>query len=849
MRLIVVVLLLLFHLSLAGQETDTPVIVNTTPVVTKATPGYTGYMINGKVADATTGEGIPFATIFFPHSSLGTAADLDGNFVIKTDKLPSDTLRVEAIGYTPVIRILNKNKRIYNYIIEVARANTSLSEFVFHAGEDPAVLLVKHIIERKPFNDPDRLENYKYTAYNRLEADLQRMTKAQFAKIPILKSYSFIFDNLDSVSEATPYLPLYLTETISDFYYQAHPKTQREFIKGSMVKGVNNENVVKYLGTLHQNENIYSNYIPVFDKKFVSPISNEGLFYYKYRIKDTEVAYGHRIILVQFQPKRFGENCFSGDFWVADTSFAIHRISMEVPKSANVNWVDKVSLYQEYAPVDSIWFLSKDKFVANFTFYNSKKLPGMIGRKTTSYHNIRINDTASTTVLQNPKYKEEVIRGDSVKDKSDTWWEQNRPDSLSKNEKKIYKMVDTINQMPITTVYKNTITFLASGVKDIGPLQLGPYFYIYSRNPVEGHRFRLSLGTPRKLKNGHFTGFLAYGTRDERFKYGGTGLWVLDRSPRAYVYGYYSHDMAQPNTYYDRVGSDNIFSALFRKHGIPWKLAFADDQRIEVFKEYFSGFSHKLILQHRDFAPYAPLPSTDIFVDKHGLPTNHVLSTEAGIEFRYAYKESYLEGQYLRVNLGSKYPVVNLTLTKGFKDVINSGYDYSKMRLSIKQNFAVPPFGKLYYNVFAGKYFGTLPYPLLEIHPGNEYLYYNKFSFEMMNTYEFISDKYVGFNIEHNIGGGIFNRVPLLRKLKFRQFWTAKGVIGDLSDANEKLNLEKGYPFRTLKGDPYLELGTGISNILEIFRIDFVWRVTPAPLREEAKNRYFGIFGSVKIEL
>lgn len=841
---------------------DTPVIdtinIHQDTVVNPLTKGldtttrdlinYKGYIIHGKVVDANSGEGIPFATVFFPGTPDGVTADLDGNFILKVSKLVTDSLRVEAIGYKKTVRKLAKDRKDYNFIIELERDVAALDEFVFHAGEDPAVILMRKIIEHKPANNPDRAENYSYEAYNRLEADLQRLSKSQFSKIPILKSYSFIYDNLDTVSESTPYLPLYLTETISDYYFQSHPKKMREFIRASMVKGVNNENVIKYLGTFLQNINVYKNFVGVFDKKFVSPISDEGLYYYKYHIKDTQMAYGHRIILVQYKPKRGIENCFTGDFWVVDSVFALQRINMEVARDVNLNWMDNVTLYQEFAPVDSFWFCIKDKFNASFTAYHSKSLPGMIGRKTTTYHNIRVNKDTIASVLADPQWKQDIIKMDSAKDKSDDWWMKNRPDSLSKNEKAIYKMVDTINQMPVTTVYKNLITFISTGVKDVGPIQLGPYFYLYSHNVVEGSRFRVTVGTPRTLKDLQFTIYGAYGTLDKRFKYGVTGLWMIDRNPWTYVDAYYTHDVSQSTNYYDQFGADNIFSTLFRKYGIPWKLAFTDDKRVQFFKQYFFGFSHKLILENNIFTPYSPLPAVGIFKDSKGNYTKSVTSTEVGIDFRFAYKEKYLEGLYKRVYLPGKYPTIDLTITAGLKDVLNGGYEYQKARLSISGLRNLPPLGQFYYNFFAGKYFGTLPYPLLEIHPGNEYLYYNKYAFEMMNNYEFISDEYAGFNLEHNLGGGIFNRIPLLRKLKFRQFWTAKGVIGSLSPENQQLNLNKGYPFRTLQGDPYLELGTGVSNIFQVFRIDFVWRVTPKPLAEESKSKYFGIFGSVKFE-
>jgi hypothetical protein len=814
-----------------------------------ATGNISGYEISGKIEDKGTGEGVPFASIYISHSGIGTAADLNGNFSFKTDYLPNDTLMVSAVGYNNYKRRLDKKKHEYAFYIELERSTNALKEVVVHAGEDPALVLLRQIIKRKPYNDPDRIDNYKYETYNKLEADLERLSREQFEKIPLLKKFGFIYDNLDTVSEGRPFLPLYLTETVSEYYFQRQPKKQREFIKANLLKGVKNESITKLLGSMYQNVNAYKNFVPVFDKQFVSPISNSGYFYYKYKIKDTQEAYGHKIILVQYEPRRTGENCFYGDFWVVDSIFALQRITMEVPKVANVNFVNRVSLYQEYAPVqDTFWFCIKDKFVADFTGPYNLKIPGFIGRKTTSYRNIVYNDTSVTNVLDDKQYKTDVIVSDSARKYTDKDWLKIRPDTLSKNEKAIYNMVDTLQSMHLFKVYKNIFNILVTGVKDYGPLELGPYWYLYSTNPVEGNRFRLSLGSSNSSFNDvYLTGYLAYGTTDQKIKYQGTALWLLNRKPRMYLYGAYTYDIDHSTNYYDQVGSaDNIFSVLFRKPGVPWKLAFTNETRFEFYKEYFSGFSHKLMFQHREFTPYAPLPTTNIFLDNDNEPTSTVTSSDATLKFRFAYKEKFLEGKFLRISLGSIYPIVELTGTASLKGVWGNVYDYQRLKFSLSDHINIAPFGSIYYNLFAGKYFGTLPYPLLEIHPGNEYLYYNTYAFEMMNKYEFISDQYAGFNFEHNIGGGIFNHIPLLRKLKLRQFWTAKGVIGSLSDANSTLNLNKGYPFRTLQGDPYVELGTGVSNIFELFRIDFVWRVTPQPLPGESKEKYFGIFGSVK---
>ncbi len=826
------------------------IVTDTVRRETAASTRKQGYEIAGVVKDKNTGEGVPFATVFLAGTGIGSAADLDGNFLLKIPDLPKDTLRIQAVGYNTVNRKLDRQKNSYSFFIELERADNVLEEFVVHPGEDPAVTLLKLIIEHKPENNPDRTENYKYEVYNKLEVDLQRLSKEQFEKLPVpyMKKFSFIYNNLDSTSEQTPFLPFYLTETLSDYYFQRNPKKAREFIHASQIKGFKNESITKFMGSMYQNINSYDNFIPVFDKQFVSPISNQGLFYYKYKIKDTQQAYGHDIVLVQFVPRRNGENCFYGDFWVVDSVYALQRISMEVPKDANINWVSRVSLYQEFAPVkDSLWFCVKDKFIADFAAPYGAKLPGFIGRKTTSYEDIVVNDPSIEEVVNNPQYKEDVIVADTARHASEAFWESARHDSLSKNEKAIYHMIDTLESLPLFIRYKNMIKFIATGVKEFGPIELGPYWNVYSSNPVEGQRFRFSMGTtPKLFKDIYLNGYAAYGTKDEEFKYKLAGLWLLNRHPRMYLYGSYVHDIDRSTSYYDAVSNDNLFSNWFRKAGIPWKLAMVDEARLEWYKEYFSGFSHMFMFLHRDFDPYAPLPHAGIFTDGQGDPTDHIANSEVAVRLRFAYKERFLEGNYYRVSLGSKYPIVEARYGMGIKNFWNSGYEYQKVSLSISDEVKIAPLGSLYYNLFAGKYFGTLPYPLLEVHPGNEFLYYNKYAFNMMNRYEFISDQYAGVNIEHNIGGGVFNYIPYLKKLKMRQFWTAKVLYGSLSDANKNLNLDKGYPFRTLSDKPYIELGTGISNILQLFRLDFVWRVSPDLLPGESNDRYFGIFGSVR---
>jgi Family of unknown function (DUF5686)/CarboxypepD_reg-like domain len=830
-----------------AEDTGTSDTDTTTAIIYDSTATTTGYTFVGSVTDKSTGVSIPAATIFIPHSSDGAIADADGHFSMHIAYLKVDTLHIEVLGYKPYLIPLKKDVHRYKIQAALEPAANTLNEFVLHAGEDPAVTLMHLVVKHKDENNPNKEDNYRYDTYTRVEADLRHLSEKEMKYVPFLSHYKFAYKNLDTTSEDAPFLPMYLTESMSEYYFRSKPKKQREFITATLAKGVDNQNVSKYMGTLYQNINIYKEFIPVTSLRFVSPINNKCLVYYKYKIIDTEVVQGHRIIRLSFEPRRKGELCFTGTIGIADTSFAVQQFTLNVPRNANVNWVTRLIISQQFELVqDSFWFCTQDKWIADFSAYSDKML-GITVRKNTEFSNIRINDPSIDTVLDNPHWRTDVITEDSSWNRNDQWWAEHRPDTLTMSEKKIYKMVDTIVNMKYTRHLKHFVRFLTEGVVDYGPIQFGPYFYAYSSNSLEGNRFRLSLGTPYKLKNVHFTGYLAYGDLDKMFKYGATGLWVINRSPWQTLYAAYIYDIDHTSNYYNPEYGANIFSSVARKPGIPYKLALTDEKRIEYYKEYYSGFSHRLSLWHRSFYPYAPLPASNIFVDNMGRPSMSVINTEAKLTLRFGYKEKFLEGHYDRRTFGSKYPIPELQIGFGIKGLWGSGYDYQKIRLSVSNYVKVPPLGVLYYTVFAGKYFNTLPYPLLEIHPGNEYYTYNANAFQMMNNYEFLSDKYAGFMLENDIGGGVFNYIPLFKRLRFRQLWTAKGITGSLSDANQALNLSKGYSFRTLQGNPYIELGTGVSNIFRILRIDFVWRVTPKPLPTESKSRYFGIFVSGQV--
>lgn len=801
--------------------------------------------IYGYIQDAHSEERIPFASVEFKNSSVGTVSDSAGNFSLTVSHWPSDTLSVTYVGFENYFLHIDTTQQNIQVVIGLERGKKN-TEVIIKSKIGKGMIMWRKIVQHKQFNDRSRFDNFSYELYNKLEADLNDAANNKLIKFPLLKPFkSVINQNIDTVSDAKPILPLYLTEAMSDYYYQKDPRKTREVFKAVKTIGFSNQSISKLLGGMYQNINVYKNFIPVFDKDFVSPISDNGSAYYLYRVPDTQYIGGKRFFHFLFSPKHKGENTFIGDAWIADSSYAVMKMNLRVSELANVNFVDKVDLVQEYQLVnDSVWFLSKDKFVADFIFLDKKRL-NFIGRKTSTYRNVVINDSSVAVELQRNKLREEIVIPDSANKKTDDYWQDARHEELSKTEKGIYKMIDTLMEMPSFKRLTDLVYFIGTGYKNVGNYEIGPWYSWFTYNAYEGARVRFDLGTNTGFnKKIYLTGYLAYGFGDKKMKGRFQGLYVFNKSPRSTLLASYLNDIDNGQVYYDEVGSDNLFAVALRKPNVPLRYMKIEQMKLEYFKEWRNGFSVTLNGQRRRFLPLTNLPVKDSFLTGNGEALN---SFEVGIKLRFAYLEKFLDGNFYRISLGSDFPIVEAHYTKGISGILHSSYNYHKLGGSISDYKKISPYGSIYYNAYAGKVYGTLPYTLLEIPPGNNMWYYNKYAFNMMTRYEYLADWYAGINVEHNIGNGLFRFIPLTRTLKFRQFWGAKILWSGLSKANEEYNFGNNeHAFKNLNGRPYMEIGTGVDNIFKIFRLDFIWKVLPRPLPEKTFER-FGIFGSFRV--
>jgi hypothetical protein len=557
------------------------------------------------------------------------------------------------------------------------------------------------------------------------------------------------------------------------------------------------------------------------------------------------VVSGKKIFHFVFRPKRPGQNTFEGDAWVTEKTFQIQKISMYLGKDANINYIDRISVFQEYVPInDSVIFLNRDKFFADFRLLGKHSLT-LIGRKTTSYKNILINNDSLTQAFKDQHIEEVVTTTKGSVAVTDSAWNSLRHDTLSKNEKAIYVTIDKLLAMPKFQRLQRNVKFLAGGYRNVGNYEIGPWFNWISVNQWEGYRFRFDLGTNIHFnKNIYLHGYLAYGLKDKKIKGQAEAYWIIRKEPKYLrLHLSYSDDVDNGISQLGEVSQDNIFSLAIRKPNTTRKFIRVKDMRFEVYNELGKGFSTEWFVAHRQYDPLQNLPLKANFPVSSG---SSLANFEIAVKLRFAYLERFIETDYFRTSLGTKYPIVELTLAKGIPGVFNSAYSYTKYALSVKDFMKISPYGTVRYKVYAGKVNGVLPFTNLENHPGNDLYYYNPGSFNLMNRFEYLSDKYAGVHVEHNIGSGLFRFIPLTRKLKWRQFWNVKSLWGSLSDENNALN-NKTNSFKTLNGRTYVEVGTGIDNILKVLRLDFVWRVSPSPSIAGTRSK-FGVFGSFQLQ-
>ncbi len=775
--------------------------------------------VRGTVTDGETGEPLPFVNIVFKGTTIGTISDVDGNFFIQAH-VDSDTLEFSMMGYTPYFYKVNKESfQEINVVLDAD--NYELGEIVVHPGENPAWRIMRNVAANRKKNDPDRLDSYKFEVYNKMEVDINNI-HGDFTDRGILRNFSFIMNYADTSAETGKvFLPVMITESLSDVSYRKSPQRKKEVIKASKISGVENESVSQYTGQMYINANIYKNYIPAFGHEFVSPVADFWKANYKFYLLDSAYQDGHYLYHISFRPKHKQTFTFSGDMWIADTTWAVKKVQAKMATDVNINYINNYIITQEYDYVDSTWFLTKEEMFMDINFTDSTM--GFFGRKTMTRRNVEINPTFTDNTFSQVAVEETIVE-DGANQKDDSYWAESRHESLTEKESNIYQMVDSIKEVPAFKTITNTVEMFISGYYKVKWWKIGPYFKFLSHNEIEGWRVRFGGRTSNEFStNLMLSAYGAYGFKDEKFKYGLGMLYLFNKNPRRGVSVDVKHDYEKLGQSINALTEDNIMATILaRTKNI--HLLLVDEVKGEYEHEYFNGFSNTIGAKYKNITPtkYIPFRNASLDHDYQNLE-----SYEMSYNLHFCYNEKFVSGEFTRVSMGSSFPELDLELTAGIWNDRGNFKNYYRAIAMISQKVSLGPLGKTRYILEGGKVYGNVPFPLLKLHEGNETYAFDKYAFNMMNLYEFASDTYASVTAEHHFNGFFFNRLPLLRKLKWREIIYGKGLVGDISNRNCRQNAIMDFP--STLGDvnkPYFEAGVGIENIFRFFRVDGVWRLS-----------------------
>jgi len=782
--------------------------------------------VSGIVIDKKN-QPISYANIVFKGSNEGTVSDENGKFYLESSKNYS-AIAIAFVGYTTKDIDLEKAVN-YNMKI-VLNEEKMLQEVVIYNGKtskknNPALDILRKIWARKRKNGLKMFNQYQYEKYEKVEFDLNTIDSA-FVNKKVFKGMEFVFKKLDtSKITGKTYLPIFINESLYDVYGDTKLNKEKAIIKANKNSGLSNgDGVNTFIKDLYNDYNIYNNYLNFFDKSFTSPLSTTGIDVYNYVLRDSAFIENKWCYNIDFYPRRKNELTFKGDFWVNDSTFAIKTINMAVSKSANINWVKDIYIEQEFDVVnDSVFLLTRDYIMSDFAFNKKEDSKGVYGKRTTLSRNHRFNE-------QKPDkfYKEEVnFIDNAVYTKDDAYWEHNRFEKLNKDEKGVYRLLDTLKTVKKFKRMYNLVSILGSGYIQSGHFDYGPIFSSIGYNVVEGYRLRVGgrtyFGHNDKWR---LQGYTAYGSKDERFKYGVSAKWMIDTKNRVIINVGNRSDVEQIGA--SLTTTNDVLGRSFASSGIfttstNGKLTNINLSSITIEVEPVKNLIFQSGFSYRTLESASPIFSLDYYAeDTHTTTKSSVKQSEVNLQVEFTPNKKTVGYGVERTTIDSPYSRVFVNYSQGFKGLMNSDFDYSKLQLYYKQPILIGPLGRTNLTIELGKTFGKVPLGLMSVIPGNQTYFIIGNTFSNLNFYEFVTDRYAKFQWEHNFQGRLLSRIPLMRKLNWREIIGARTVYGDISNDNKLLNAS-GLDYKA-PTTPYWEYSVGIGNIFKVFRIDASFR-------------------------
>lgn len=811
--------------------------------------------IQGVVTDSLTNDPIPYLSVFYEGKGVGSITDNDGHYKVETRK-GWNKLTFSAVGYvTKVVNIIpgvtkNLNVRMRPDDVMLDEVVVKPKREKYSRKNNPAVELMKKVIAHKNNNKLSENDYYQYNKYQKITMSLNDVTpemleKGMYKKMPFLK------DQIELCEETNKFiLPISVDETASQKIYRKHPKSEKTIIKGMSSTGVNElfatgDMLSTVLKDVFTDVNIYDNDIRLLQYPFISPISSsDAISFYKFYIMDTTFVDKDKCFHLTFVPNNSQDFGFTGHLYVlADSSYTVKKCTMNLPKKSGVNFVDNMDIIQEFEQLpNGEWVLKTDDMIVEMTLM--KIMQGFQIRRTTRYSDYAFDELPQQLF----KRKGAEIKEADAMMRGDDFWNQYRPVPLTQTESSMDMLVKRLEQMPgfkyVIFVLKAFIeNFVETGTKDNpSKVDIGPVNTMISNNYIDGLRLRMSAQTTANLNPHLFLkGYYAYGFKDHRSKYMGEVEYSFNKKeylprefPKNSITFSYQYDVMSPTDKFLKTDKDNVFVSF--KTSTVDQMSYVRNIALKYENETQFGLKTTVEVKHSTDEPTGGLAYITNDDQKTLVP--EIQTMEASLAFRYAPGETFVNTKQRRIPVSFDAPVFTLSHTTGFKGVLGGEYNFNLTEVGLYKRFWFSSWGKIDMFVKGGAQWNKVPFPLLIMPAANLSYILQRETFNLINNMEFLNDRYASLDVSWDLNGKIFNRIPLLKKLKWREAIGFKMLYGHLTDKNNPMKHpgdSELFLFPTRDGrptsfvmdpkTPYMECSVGIHNIFKILHIDYVRRL------------------------
>lgn len=792
-----------------------------------------GTKVSGIVKDAETGEVLPFVDVFFVGTDIGSTSDIDGYFSLATE-VTVDSIGFSYLGYKRKhLRITTNTTQEISVRLSESSLSLVTATVTAKRGKSPkdtaAIALWRKVVTNRSKNSLDNAKGYQYKDYIQTGFDWYN-PDPNIIKLKFLqKPFSVINDYIQTEETDDPFLPVLMKETIREIKYQKEPKEKKVAVLADRFSGMDNESLSDFIGNELDEIDPYKDMIILTGKSFVSPFAATANINYNFFITDSVERNGAQYYLLTFVGKRQQDYTFLGGAWIHKLTSAIESIDLEISPYIALNFIQKLNAVQYYTPTEQgVWIKTTENLTAtvaidffDFGRKKAKKRKNQIRiRKKLSRHEVTINP-----VFEKDAFKvEDVQFAEQSAELSDATWDSIRPIPLDSIGLGVYEMIDSIQR---TRFYKTmdamVYTMITSHIK-IGPIEFGEYPEFVSWNEIEGVRLKLGVRTTKALSDKiQFHAYAAYGLRDKEWKYGSGFNAHLPSKNRKWnmLSANYQYDFQMLGQRKISMRHDNILNSLSRATPMD-RLMKIREATLTYERDWFRGFYSKFAYRWRRF--YSTEGGFQFTQNEGDFSVPSFTTSEFQVKLHWGHQERFWTDNagFRREPLGTPFPVLELEYTAGVRGIFESDHYYHKLDFSISQRLS-SLLGYTKYKLQASKTFGQAPYPVMTVHLGNESIMRNRFAYVLMNEFEFVSDAYASIWLTHHFDGWIFNSIPFVKKLKLRSIFIFKGLYGVLSSDNTNpYDIPQGISAPNF----YAEIGFGIENILKVFRVDFMWRLT-----------------------